>query len=69
MTMQTGTVKWFNEAKGFGFIAPDSGGPDLFVQFHDIQLTGFKVLAEDQRVSFDRSPSLKGEKATNVRPS
>jgi cold shock protein len=69
MTMQTGTVKWFNEAKGFGFIAPDSGGPDLFVQFQDIQLTGFKVLAEDQRVSFDRSPSLKGEKATNVRPS
>jgi CspA family cold shock protein len=67
--MQTGTVKWFNEAKGFGFIAPDSGGPDLFVQFQDIQLTGFKVLAEDQRVSFDRSPSLKGEKATNVRPS
>jgi CspA family cold shock protein len=62
--MQTGIVKWFSEAKGFGFITPDSGGPDLFVHFQDIQSTGFRSLAENQRVSFDRSP--KGEKATNV---
>jgi CspA family cold shock protein len=69
MTTQTGIVKWFNEAKGFGFITPDSGGPDLFVHFQDIQATGFKSLAENQRVSFERSPSPKGEKATNVSPS
>jgi CspA family cold shock protein len=69
MTTQTGIVKWFNEAKGFGFIAPDSGGPDLFVHFQDIQASGFKSLAENQRVSFERSPSPKGEKATNVSPS
>jgi cold shock protein len=69
MTTQTGIVKWFNEAKGFGFITPDSGGDDLFVHFQDIQANGFKSLAENQRVSFDRSPSPKGEKATNVRPS
>lgn len=69
MTTQTGTVKWFNEAKGFGFITPDEGGADLFVHFQDIQSSGFKSLAENQRVSFDRSPSPKGEKATNVRPS
>ncbi len=68
MTTQTGIVKWFNEAKGFGFITPDSGGPDLFVHFQDIQATGFKSLAENQRVSFERSPSPKGEKATNVSP-
>ncbi|SFG07929.1 cold-shock DNA-binding protein family [Duganella sp. CF458] len=69
MTTQTGIVKWFNEAKGFGFITPDSGGPDLFVHFQDIQATGFKSLAENQRVSFERSPGPKGEKATNVSPS
>jgi cold shock protein len=63
MTTQTGIVKWFNEAKGFGFITPDAGGPDLFVHFQDIQATGFKSLAENQRVSFERSPSPKGEKA------
>jgi CspA family cold shock protein len=67
--MQTGTVKWFSETKGFGFITPDTGGPDLFVHFQDIQSTGFKSLAENQRVSFDRSASPKGEKATNVSPS
>jgi len=69
MTTQTGIVKWFNEAKGFGFIAPDAGGDDLFVHFQDIQANGFKSLNENQRVSFERSPSPKGEKATNVRPS
>lgn len=68
MTTQTGTVKWFNEAKGFGFITPDGGGPDLFVHFQDINAKGFKKLSENQRVSFERAPSPKGEKATNVSP-
>jgi len=68
MTTQTGTVKWFNEAKGFGFITPDEGGADLFVHFQDIQAQGFKSLAENQRVSFERAPGPKGDKATNVRP-
>lgn len=68
MTTQTGIVKWFNEAKGFGFISPDTGGPDLFVHFQDIKATGFKSLTENQRVSFERAPSPKGEKATNVTP-
>lgn len=68
MTTQTGTVKWFNQAKGFGFITPDGGGPDLFVHFQDIQAKGFKSLTENQRVSFERDQSPKGEKAINVRP-
>ncbi|KQV54787.1 MULTISPECIES: cold-shock protein [unclassified Duganella] len=68
MTTQSGIVKWFNEAKGFGFISPDAGGPDLFVHFQDIKATGFKSLAENQRVTFERAPSPKGEKATNVTP-
>ena len=61
MSMQTGTVKWFNDAKGFGFIAPDDGGADLFAHFQDIQSTGFKSLQENQRVSFERGSSPKGE--------
>lgn len=67
-TSQTGIVKWFNDAKGFGFITPDQGGDDLFAHFQDIQSTGFKSLAENQRVSFDRGTGPKGEKATNIRP-
>jgi len=66
MTTQTGTVKWFNDSKGFGFITPDSGGPDLFAHFGDIQSTGFKSLSENQRVSFVRSTGPKGEKAGNI---
>ena len=50
---QTGTVKWFNESKGFGFIAQDAGGADLFAHFRDIQGNGFKTLAENQRVEFE----------------
>lgn len=68
MTTQTGTVKWFNQAKGFGFITPDGGGPDLFVHFQDIQAKGFKSLTENQRVSFERGHNPKGEKAINVKP-
>ena len=65
---QTGTVKWFNESKGFGFIAPDNGGADLFAHFGDIQTTGFKTLTENQRVSFERATGTKGDKASNIRP-
>ncbi|HCY63887.1 MAG TPA: cold-shock protein [Oxalobacteraceae bacterium] len=64
--MQTGTVKWFNDSKGFGFITPDNGGADLFAHFQDIQSTGFKSLKENQRVSFERGTGPKGEKATNI---
>ena len=65
---QTGTVKWFTESKGFGFIAPDNGGADLFAHFGDIQTTGFKTLTENQRVSFERATGPKGDKASNIRP-
>ena len=68
MTTQTGIVKWFNESKGFGFITPDNGGPDLFAHFSDIQSTGFKTLAEGAAVSFERGTGPKGEKASNIRP-
>lgn len=66
MTMLTGTVKWFNDAKGFGFITPDAGGADLFAHFQDIKSSGFKSLSENQRVSFERAHSPKGEKASNI---
>lgn len=68
MTTQTGIVKWFNDSKGFGFITPDNGGADLFAHFQDIQSEGFKSLAENQRVSFERTTGPKGEKATNIKP-
>lgn len=64
--MSNGTVKWFNEAKGFGFIAPEDGGKDVFVHFSAIQAEGFKVLTEGQAVSFDREDGPKGPQATNV---
>jgi CspA family cold shock protein len=66
MSMQTGTVKWFNDAKGFGFIAPEGGGADLFAHFQDIQSAGFKSLQENQRVSFERVSGPKGDKASNI---
>ncbi|MFZ6873774.1 cold-shock protein [Undibacterium sp. Di27W] len=66
MSTQTGTVKWFNDAKGFGFISPSEGGPDLFAHFQDIQSSGFKSLSENQRVSFERTASPKGDKASNI---
>ncbi|HYD81714.1 MAG TPA: cold-shock protein [Paucimonas sp.] len=68
MTTQTGTVKWFNDSKGFGFITPDDGSKDLFAHFSDIQSSGFKSLSENQRVTFERSASPKGDKASNIRP-
>jgi CspA family cold shock protein len=67
MTTQTGTVKWFNDSKGFGFITPDDGGKDLFAHFSDIQSNGFKSLSENQRVTFERGMGPKGEKASNIR--
>lgn len=65
--MSEGTVKWFNEQKGFGFIEKDGGG-DLFVHFSAIQASGFKTLAEGQRVSFDVAQGQKGPAAENVKP-
>jgi CspA family cold shock protein len=67
MTTLTGTVKWFNDSKGFGFITPDDGGKDLFAHFSEIQSNGFKSLSENQRVSFERGMGPKGEKAGNIR--
>ncbi|MBB6087220.1 transcription antiterminator/RNA stability regulator CspE [Wenzhouxiangella marina] len=66
--MATGSVKWFNEAKGFGFISQDDGGKDVFVHFSAIQGSGFKTLAEGQKVSFDIQDGPKGPQAANVVP-
>ena len=65
--MSKGTVKWFNDAKGFGFITPDGGGQDLFAHFSAIQDNGFKSLKEGQRVSYDVTTGPKGQQATNIR--
>ncbi|HEU4709322.1 MAG TPA: cold-shock protein [Methylophilaceae bacterium] len=65
--MSTGTVKWFNDAKGFGFVTPDDGSADLFAHFSAIQSTGFKSLQENQRVSFDVTMGAKGPQASNIR--
>ena len=64
--MATGTVKWFNDSKGFGFISPDGGGEDLFAHFSAIQSAGFKTLAEGQRVNFDVTNGPKGKQASNI---
>ena len=68
MTTQTGTVKWFNEGKGFGFIAPDDGGKDLFAHFSEIQGSGFKTLVESQRVQFEVTQGQKGLQASKINP-
>lgn len=64
--MATGTVKWFNESKGFGFITQDEGGADVFVHFSAIQGNGFKTLAEGQKVTYDIQQGPKGPQAANV---
>jgi len=63
---QTGTVKWFNDAKGFGFITPDGGGEDLFAHFSSIQMNGFKTLKEGQKVSFEIAQGPKGKQALSI---
>ncbi|RZU76648.1 putative cold-shock DNA-binding protein [Micromonospora kangleipakensis] len=65
--MAQGTVKWFNDNKGFGFITVDDGGKDVFVHFSEIRNDGFRSLDEDQRVEFDITPGAKGPQATAVR--
>ena len=65
--MSVGTVKWFNQDKGFGFIAQDGGGPDVFVHFSAIQGSGFKNLDENDRVEFEITQGPKGANAANVR--
>jgi len=66
--MSTGTVKWFNDSKGFGFITPDGGGKDLFAHFSAIQGSGFKSLKENQKVSFDVTAGPKADQAVNIKP-
>ncbi len=66
--MNNGTVKWFNAEKGFGFIANDDGGDDVFVHFSAIQVEGYKTLTEGQKVTFEIEQDARGAKAANVRP-
>lgn len=66
--MATGTVKWFNDSKGYGFIAQDGGGEDLFAHFSAIQTSGFKTLKEGQKVTFDVVDGPKGKQAANIQP-
>jgi cold shock protein len=64
--MATGTVKWFNDSKGYGFITPDDGSEDLFAHFSAIQMAGFKTLKEGQKVQFEITQGPKGKQASNI---
>ena len=66
--MDTGTVKWLNDSKGFGFITPDAGGDDLFAHFSEVRGDGFKTLAENQKVSYEAKRGPKGMQASNISP-
>lgn len=66
--MAVGTVKWFNAEKGFGFIAPEEGGADVFAHYTAIQSNGYRSLEENQRVEFDITQGPKGPQAENIRP-
>lgn len=68
MSKVTGSVKWFNETKGFGFLSQDNGGQDVFVHFNAIVSDGFKTLTEGQKVSFNVEQGKKGSQATEVTP-
>ncbi|MBU6190733.1 MAG: cold-shock protein [Betaproteobacteria bacterium] len=68
MSRETGIVKWFNESKGFGFIAPDNGGKDLFAHFKEIEGSGFRTLQENQKVEFEVVQGQKGPAASRIRP-
>lgn len=65
-TTKTGTVSWFNGSKGYGFIAPDGGGEDLFAHFREIRGEGFRSLAQNERVTFDVAQGPRGALATNI---
>lgn len=66
--MAHGVVKWFNDAKGFGFITPDEGGEDLFAHFSAIEIDGFKTLKEGQKVTFEVVTGPKGKQASHIKP-
>lgn len=66
--VSTGTVKWFNDAKGYGFIAPEDGSQDLFAHFKEVQGSGFRTLQEGQRVEFEITQGPKGLQASQIRP-
>jgi CspA family cold shock protein len=66
--VSSGTVKWFNEKKGFGFITPDDGGGDLFVHHTNIETGGFRTLKDGQRVEYEAAQGKKGMEATKVKP-